>query len=273
MTGEHSTLVADSTARGASTYVYCVIVGPRAPNLVGVPDGLWGTGRPRLVDAADGYRLLVTSAPRALYGAAVIDERLGDLDWVGERATEHEMVVEYATSLGTVLPMKLFTLFSNDDRAKNHVRKLKRSLDRVVDRIAGCDEWGLRVLCDPARAASAANAAETLSNDSADSVSGTSFLRRKKAFDDERRRAVARRAATVDELYERVAKHARDAHRRAVPSELGAGIALDSVFLVPRESVKKLKATVAAWARSVVDDGFEVNLSGPWPVYSFIEER
>ena len=68
---------------------------------------------------------------------------------LAERATEHETVVEHATKLGSVVPMKLFTLFSNDERAVSHVRKMKRSLGRVVDRIADCEEWGLRILFDP----------------------------------------------------------------------------------------------------------------------------
>ena len=48
---------------------------------------------------------------------------------------------------------------------------------------------------------------------------------------------------------------------------------LDAVFLVPRASVKKLKATVGVSAEKLAAEGFDVTLSGPWPAYSFIGTR
>ena len=254
----------------SATYVYCVVKSARAPKLGRGPKGLDGAGKARLLDAGDGYHLLVTTAPLSLYDAAAIDAKLRDIDWVGERASEHEAVVEHASSLGTVVPMKLFTLFSTDERALEHVRKMKKSLDRVVDRIAGCEEWGLRILFDEARAARAA-AEEARSRKVA---SGKDFLLRKKALDDERRTTGARAAERVDELYDRLAKTVKSAQRRAAPNrELQGRVLLDAVFLVPQPAVEKVKATVAATAEKLAAEGFDVTLSGPWPAYSFIGAR
>lgn len=253
-----------------ATYVYCVVKSSRAPKLGRVPAGLDGAEKTRLLDAGDGYHLVVTSAPLEHYDAAAIDAKLRDLDWVGGRAAEHQAIVEHALGLGTVIPMKLFTLFSTDERALEHVRKMKRSLDRVVERISGCEEWGLRILFDEARAARAA-AEEARAKKV---VSGTSFLLRKKALDDERRSLGARGAAEVDALYDRVAKMVRSAQRRAAPNrELAGRVLLDAVFLVPHASVEKLKATVGASAEKLAEEGFDVTLSGPWPAYSFIGPR
>jgi hypothetical protein len=225
-----------------------------------------------MLDAGDGYHLVVASAPLSLYGTAAIDANLGDMEWLAERATEHEAVVEHATKLGSVVPMKLFTLFRNDERACKHVLKMEPSLGRVVGRIAGCEEWGLRILFDPTHQAHAATAkAPGKPNET---VSGTSFLRGKKAAVEEQRDAGARGAVVVDTLYDRLTHTARDAHRRTpADGETAAGQVLDAVFLVPHESVKRLKALVAESAKPLVDDGFYVTLSGPWPAYSFIGER
>jgi Gas vesicle synthesis protein GvpL/GvpF len=257
----------DAEAGASATYVYCVAKSTASPKLTRAPKGLSGAAKPRLLDAGDGYWLVVASAPLALYDAAAIDAKLRDIDWVGARAAEHEAIVEYAAGLGTIVPMKLFTLFSSDDRAVDHVCKMKKSLGRVVERIAGCEEWGLRILFDEVRAARAA-AVEARSKKV---VSGTGFLLRKKALDEERRSTGARGAAEVDELYERLAKTVKSAHRRAAPNrELAARVLLDAVFLVPRASVEKVKKTVAASAEKLATEGFDVTLSGPWPAYSFI---
>jgi Gas vesicle synthesis protein GvpL/GvpF len=254
----------------SATYVYSVVKSAAAPKLGRAPAGLESAGKPRLLDAGDGYSLLVASVPLALYDAAAIDAKLRDLDWVGGRAGEHEAVVEYAASLGTVVPMKLFTIFATDERAVEHVQKMKRTLGRVVERIAGCEEWGLRILFDEVRAARAA-AVEARSQKV---VSGTSFLLRKKALDDERRSTGARGAAEVDELYEKLVKTVRHAQKRAAPNrELAGRVMLDAVFLVPRASVEKVKATVATTAERLATEGFDVTLSGPWPAYSFIGEQ
>ena len=90
----------------SATYVYCVVKSDRAPRpSARGPKGLEGAGKMRVLDAGDGYHLLVASAPLALYDASEIDARLRDIDWVGARASEHEEVVEHAASLGTVVPM------------------------------------------------------------------------------------------------------------------------------------------------------------------------
>jgi hypothetical protein len=259
----------------SATYVYCVVKastrrggGPTIP--ARFPAGLAGAAKPRLLDAGDGYHLVVATAPLALYDAPAIDVRLRDLDWVGGRAAEHEGVVEGAAALGTVVPMKLFTLFSTDERALDHVRKMRRALDRVVDRIAGCEEWALRILFDEARAARASAAAARAKRP----LTGKDFLMRKKAVEDEKRSAGARSSGEVEDLYERVAKEARRAQRRPAPSrELAGRVLLDAVFLVPTPAVKKVKATVASSARKLVADGFDVTLTGPWPAYSFIGGR
>jgi hypothetical protein len=260
----------------SATYVYCVVKSTPpsrragAPRLVRAPKGLEGAGKPRLLDAGDGYCLVVASAPLALYDAAAIDAKLRDLDWVGGRAAEHEALDEHASTVGTVVPMKLFTLFGTDERAIAHVKKVKRSLDRVVHRIAGCEEWGLRILFDEGRAARASAEAAR----SKKVASGKEFLMRKKVLEDERRSATIQGAGAVDELYERVAQRARQAQRRAAPNrELAGRVVLDAVFLVPSADVKKVKSTVASSAKKLVADGFDVTLSGPWPAYSFISGR
>src|SRR5690606_20653848 len=136
-----------------------------------------------------------------------------------------EAVVEHALSFGTVVPMKLFTLFASDERAVAHVAKLKKALDRSVAKIEGCDEWGLRILFDEAEAARLAVAA---ARRSARPATGTSFLLRKKEQDEARRTTTARGAEDVDALFAAVSKIAKKAERRAAPSrELAGRVMLD----------------------------------------------
>src|SRR5258706_6060813 len=104
------------------TYVYCVIAAARRPRLTRVPPGLPGMGPVRLLDVEGGLFVAVADAPLNRYSEAAINRGLTDLDWVSRAAVAHEAVVESFITETAVLPMKLFTIFTSDDRAMAHVR-------------------------------------------------------------------------------------------------------------------------------------------------------
>lgn len=261
-------------AGGSATYVYCVAKlakSAKPASLARLPTGIAGAEKPRVIDAGDGYRLVVASAPLAKYSAEKINARLEDIEWVAERGAEHEALVEHVAAhvaeSGAVVPMKMFTLFSNDERALTHVVKMKKTLDRVVERIAGCDEWGLRILFDEAEAARLAAEEARASK----ATSGTSFLERKKKQQDVRRSLNASAAEEVDGLFDALGKIAKRAVRRKAPNrELAGRVLLDAVFLLSKKEVKRFQKTVSATAEGLAQRGFHVALTGPWPAYSFI---
>jgi len=251
------------------TYVYCIVKSDKAaPALGRAPKGLPKTKGLRLLDLAGGWHAVAANAPEKDFSAEAIETRLRDLEWVGACGAAHEAVVEHAATLGTVVPMKLFTLFAGDARAIAHLGKTKKALDRIATRIGGCDEWGVRVLFDESRAAAAKTPAKQRP------ASGTSFLQRKKEQADERRHLAANARAEVEELYDGLERVAKRAVRRAPPNqELAGSVLLDAVFLVPRKSTRTFKTTAAAIAKELAKGGHHVTLTGPWPAYSFVEGR
>ena len=259
------------TKSASATYLYCVVKGEAAP-LGRKAKGLAGAGAPRFIDVGDGYHIVVATVPLALYSAEAIEARLRDLEWVGHAASSHEVVVEQAGQQGTVVPMKLFTIFATDERAADHVRKMKKNLERVVAKIAGCEEWGLRVLFDEARAAKVKEAVAARKPKAP--VTGTSFLLRKKAHEESRRRLTSEAKHEVDGLFVRLEKTSKTAIRRPPPNrELAGQVLLDAVFLVPQSRIAKFKKSVAESAKDLAKEGYHVTLTGPWPAYSFIEAR
>src|SRR5436305_6716974 len=113
--------------------------------------------------------------------------------------------------------MKLFTLFTNEERAKADVTARSASIARTFDRLREAREWGVRISFDPA-AARGANP----SGPGDGPVSGRDFLVRKK----ERREAAAELARSaeqaVEEVYRALAARARDDRRREPIPEAGA---------------------------------------------------
>ena len=131
----------------SAVYLYCVVSSARRPAVARAPEGLAGATRPEAHEAGRGLWVIVAEAPLAEYGPGNLEPKLQDLDWVAATAVAHEAVVEHFSRLSTatVIPAKLFTLFSSLDKAIADVASRRASIARVMKRIAGSEEWGVRV--------------------------------------------------------------------------------------------------------------------------------
>lgn len=250
-----------------ATYVYCAVSHPRRPSLAGVPGGLPDAGAPRLVDAAGGLWLVVATVPLSRYRSEAIDDGLGDLEWVSRRAVAHEAVVAHVARSATVIPMKLFTLFTADERALAHVARLRPRLERLARRLTGRQEWGVRLRFDRARAARRARARRA---PRARAGAGTAFLLAKKRERDVTRRLSGRGRAGAGRVFRELARLADGAVRRPLPAGAGGSVVLDGAFLVDADEAKRFRDAARRLAARMRDDGYELTLTGPWPPYNFV---
>lgn len=244
-----------------ATWVYCLIDGD-PPALERAPAGVPDAEPPRLLPLEGGRWLVVATAPLARYGEAAIERGLSDLDWVSEVALAHEAVNEALLSRARALvPMKLFTLFFDDEGAREHVRQRASAVDAVVQHIAGCVELGVRATARPVPASRAEGPRPS---------SGAEFLRRKKEARDAVHTAAARGREAADQAFTRVAALARAHKQKAVPGEAQRTL-LDGVLLVPQGDEARIASVVAALDEELRSSGVELALSGPWPAYHFLD--
>jgi hypothetical protein len=254
------------------TYLYGLLhvaPGARRPSAARAPRGLPGARPVRLIDAGRGLWLIAADAPLARYGPAPVERRLRDLGWVSSCAMAHEAVVEHFGRLGTVVPMKLFTLFSSDARAVEDIRRARPRLDRLLVRLAGRQEWGVRLTLD-----GGATRPAVAPGRGGRAGSGTAFLLRKKAEQDAARQTLARAQREAERVYRALARRADDAHRRPpVDAAGGTGLLLDAAFLVPVATAPRFRAAAKAEAGQAATRGARLTLTGPWPPYSFAAGR
>ena len=248
---------------GTATYVYCIVQRSARPRVTRGPSGLGDASIPRLVDIEKGLWMVCADVPLASYGAASIERGLRDLDWVSRVAIAHEAVVERFTKVSgaTVIPMKLFTIFSNDERACEEMRSRRRDLGGIFRRIKGCQEWGVRItrralaLPKPQRSASA---------------SGSAFLAEKKRARDAVLQQSQQVVRAADETLRALGRLARETRRREPLEAATTPPVLDAAFLVPLLRRARFKSAATRAASMCVDAGAELVLTGPWPAYHFI---
>ena len=251
---------------GTATYLYCIVHGSAPPATARAPKGLPGATPPAIAAVAGSLSLVIATVPLDVYGPEVLEASLRDAQWVTDCAVAHEAVVEYfARKAGvTVIPMKLFTMFSSEKRAIAETRSRRRDVEEVIGRIAGCEEWGVRITRRPA-AGSRADGGQ------AKAASGTEFLSAKKAARDVARQSAGAGVEAAERAYSALAAVARDARRRQdVPEGATTPPLLDAAFLVPVKSRSGFKAIVKKLA-AAAPDGTQFTLTGPWPSYNFIQ--
>jgi hypothetical protein len=187
---------------------------------------------------------------------------------VSRAAVAHEAVIEsFLNSAIAVLPMKLFTIFTSDERAAAHVRVQRPRIDRLIARVRGAHEWSVRVVIT-------AKAAKRAKTSAVEPATGAAYLAGKKARRDAAQELTTRARETVAALYDRLSARARLATRRGA-SELpvaGAPLLLDAAFLVPRGRTAAFREYVRREARALAPQGYGLMLTGPWPPYSFVQD-
>jgi hypothetical protein len=240
-------------------YLFCAVEGR-----VGlVPATAMPEGQPpRVLALDDAVSLVVSDVPDTVYEARALEPRLSDLDWVSLAGSAHHAVIDALADQGlTVVPFRLFSLFSSDSAALNMLSAKRAELARAFERIRGRQEWVLRIgtpdrtRLEPQEAPAAAR------------TSGREFLQAKA---DAKREAAARvtrvrqDAAAARDALERLAEATR-----LRPVENTGSLIVDAAFLVRPDRVDEMRETLTERAERLLRDGCAVSLTGPWPPYSF----
>jgi Gas vesicle synthesis protein GvpL/GvpF len=215
--------------------------------------------------------LIVGSVPKRAYGEAALERGLQQLEWVAPRALAHEAVVEHFLTAPAVLPMQLFTMFTGDARALEHVATGRRSITAILKRIERQTEWGLRLTWNP-EAAARPRPARSGSRAGSGAVSGAAYLTGKRDHLAAVRTQRTQVRAQADRLYRTISREATDARRRTATERAAPGsrLLLDAAFLVPARRTGAFRAAVRRSAKMLEGSGLTVSLTGPWPAYNFI---
>ena len=260
--------------RPSATYVYCVARSARMPALAGAPAGLPDTGRPRALAVGQGLWLIVADAPLPQYGEAGLARVVRDLDAVSRCAVAHSAVVAHCARRTPVLPLRLLTLFSSDERALARVRGRRAAIARRLDRVADRAEWGVQARLAAAGGAAARRARMAARRETARLAPGTRFLELRRRQRETAHDLASGAKAAAAALYRTLAAQADAARQRPPVSMDGRpALLLDAAFLVPAARAARFRQVVRAQTRRASDHGLQIRLTGPWPPYSFVAGR
>lgn len=250
---------------GTVSYVYAVC---RA-EIPDPPPVHEGVAPLRLVRDA-GLAAVVASAPAADFGTRALEARLDVLEELEALARVHHAVVDAVHARTAVLPMRLATVYRDDARVAEALRAHAGDFRRLLKRLAGHEELGVKVYAAPPPPEPVQDAVRPPGGDGGDSP-GRAYLRRRQARRHSRRDAVRGAGEVAARLPGAVSGLARGraVHRPQqgpLASGPGENIA-NEAYLVARSDLAEFREAVAALARGV--PGVLIEVTGPWAPYSF----
>ncbi|WP_229401012.1 GvpL/GvpF family gas vesicle protein [Micromonospora okii] len=227
-------------------------------------------GGPLRAVSAAGLVAVVSAAPPAEYGEEALRRNLEDLAWLERAARTHHGVVAALSRAGAVVPTRLATVYRDEGGVARLLAERRAELAATLDRLTGRAEWGVKGYAVPGAAVRAAAA-----DGAAPEGAGVAYLRRRRAAltaRDEGQRIATEAAATV---HEALAGYVVDARRHAPQDRRLSGAAtamvLNGAYLVDVPALDGFTGLVAALAGRHPEVRLE--LTGPWPAYSFAQDR
>lgn len=219
-----------------------------------------------------GISAIFTPVRREEFSQEAVDQRAGNLEWLGSIGYRHQGVVADLMRRTTIVPLRAFTLFTSEESLGEYLEEHASQLGRTLDRLAGKQEWTLRIEFDAQVWSHAlTNRVQTLreiSEEIAHAAPGKAFLLKKK-LDEERRNASRNgeesllseiQSAILDKLRSDVIAESREQREGAFP---------EINVLVNRDEEPVLQELHRQLNDKYGGEGVTLSLSGPWPPYTF----
>ncbi|WP_371483571.1 GvpL/GvpF family gas vesicle protein [Kitasatospora sp. NBC_00315] len=257
---------------GSLVYVYAVAREPAA-TLVTMAGTLTGVaGSPvHLVLRSPALAAVVSPVPERDFHETALRRHLEDLGWLEALARAHHGVIEAFSTHATVLPLRLATVYRDDDRVRAVLHDRQGLFLDRLGRLDGHVELGVKIYVDRGSDTPSEPAPPAASSSDPPLGPGRSYLRHRRAEQDSRNDAerAAERAAERIEATARAHAVERARHRiqeGELATAPGVNVSNDA-YLVPAAHADAFRAEALRSTDGLT--GVRVDVTGPWAPYSF----
>ncbi|NKR72554.1 gas vesicle protein GvpFL [Rhodococcus hoagii] len=228
--------------------------------------GIRGVAGEELRTVTDsGFTAVVGTVRLDTFGEEALRRNLEDLDWLADTARRHDAVVAAICAGGATVPLRLATVYFDDDRVRTMLRDNAEQLGEALQQIADRSEWGVRAYLERPRS-EPRDAREKTGR-----PSGTAYLMQRRAQVAAREQAESAAGRRADEIFAELARWAVAGVRQPPsPPDLAGRRSqeiLNTSFLVDNGRHREFVTAVEELDARLGD--VDLVLTGPWPPYSF----
>ncbi len=227
--------------------------------------------------AADGFTVLVSDVDLAEFGEAALRRNMENLAWLEEVARAHHHVIDAATRLFPLLPTRLATVYSSTAAMAAALARREEELRAALRRVSGRVEWGVKAYAAPhpdnrdsQQPAPARGGGQTGTEGA-----GLAYLKRRRAQLTAGERSQQATLAGAQAVHEELSGRAEQARLHPPQSPQLSGnqmpMLLNTAYLLDASASDAFASAVAAVATAHPE--LRLELTGPWPPYSFAGEN
>jgi hypothetical protein len=247
-------------------YVYGVTTadGAAAPEVTGVDPA-----HPVTILAAGDLGAVVGRVPLSEFNEHRLREHLSDLAWVETIARRHEEVLEAAAARGTVIPMRLCSIYRDAAGVRAMLEREAGPMRDALRLVAGRAEWAVKVFSvslPPPAPDSDRSAPDT----------GAAYLEQRRRAQRTREAVDDRQAAACEAIHARLGALAvralAIAPQRPEVSGHDGEMLLNGVYLVDDTALTSFHRQIQALRDEFGAVGLELVATGPWPAYNFVPD-
>ena len=189
----------------------------------------------------------------------------------------HESVVDLLMKDTAVVPFKFGTVFKDEQAASQMLRDDEERFKKLLAKFAGKAEWGLKVYVDRQEFTKYVMQAEpefkSLGEQQGKLSRGAAYLFGKKKDEEVKEHIRAQLANICEHIFQELGKDAYEAQvNETLPRKLtGKEMILNTVYLIEGEKATHFCQRGKKLKEKYVSIGLDLEVSGPWPPYSFTE--
>ena len=258
--------------QGEGIYLFCFASAPMPPvlNIKGLDDRY-----PLSQQAFKDIVAVLSKVSINEFCGPSAESRMKDISWVGPRACRHEEVVELVMRHSPVLPARFGTIFSSLEGLERLLEMHHSTIRRFPDEVAEKEEWSVKGLIDKEKAT------EELFSEmrAADAERLTSLSPGARYFQEKRIQSAADKELNTwlkkicKGIGNDLSRYASDFCERKVLSREATGLDADMIlnwaFLIQKNLVGDFRAQVDQVNENHKQKGLTLEVTGPWPPYSF----
>lgn len=223
----------------------------------------------------DGIHAIFTPVAAGEFSQEVIDQRAGDLEWLGSIGYRHQAVMTELMRMTAIVPLRAFTMFSTAEALRSWMYEERNAVERRLEHLAGKQEWTLRVELDPQKwsegLTTRVESLRNLEHEISAATPGRAFLLRKKLEDEKKKASNSAEDDLVLELGDVIAETLRC--ETASESRSARGGAFPQInVLINRDEEATLQGLRDELNARHEHEGVTLALTGPWPPYSFARQ-
>jgi hypothetical protein len=189
----------------------------------------------------------------------------------------HEDVVDALMKLTTVVPFKFGTILKDEEAASKMLQDYGEKFKKLLSKFSGREEWGLKVYVDnqefKKHLAKVEPRLKKLDEKKGKLSKGAAYLLGRKMEEESKIDVSARLNKASEGIFQEAGEYAYESKlNKTLPQKLtgkNKEMILNTAYLIEKGKVVRFCKQVKKLIEKYESMGIEIELSGPWPPYSF----